>query len=453
MIARRRLSLAGLFLLSLLLRAPDLSAPWIHNHDDEGALLSHFAANHRRLGLGETLGANDLRSGPDAASLPRVSYLHHPPLFGLLLAPIQSLLGDSEGTTRLATILLTSLLAPLAALLLPGPAGYLAGGLWAVLAGPAFYGRTPTFHVLSLPILAGLLHAIRSHRPRTISVLSFLLPWGYLPNLLLLPPLLLSDRSCARRVLLPVAIGTALVFVQIFALQGGDGIAHLLAAGTKRASVEVVWWKQLTLIGLYLPWAYLSLAAALLALVGVLATARGEREPGLDPASVLLLAGALHLLLFPQAARIHDYWSYGFWYGLVLFAGRGAAWLAASEPPHARGFTLAARGVVAVLFLQCLAGAMSSRFRMELDEPYEETFEAIEAAQALPPDALLAAGSLSPHHLLYYTDRPLAPETLADFSPVPAAYREAVSSRPRFVWDDSAGWRAPSSGRRPSQTN
>ncbi len=83
-------TLAGLVLAGLL--SIGIAAPWTFVHDDNGAWTQVVATAHLRAGLARTHG-QDFMLRRDGVLLP---YLHHPPLYPLVVAAVYHLTGRSD---------------------------------------------------------------------------------------------------------------------------------------------------------------------------------------------------------------------------------------------------------------------------------------------------------------------------------------------------------------------
>lgn len=137
--------LAGLLLATLL--AIRIDAPWIFIHDDNGAWTQAVATAHLRAGLARTRGQDFYLRRADGALVP---YLHHPPLYPLLVAAAYRATGRSDPlATRLVPVAFH--IAGLAGLALLGrrlfpdrpPVPTIALAIYATVPMSAFFGKMP----------------------------------------------------------------------------------------------------------------------------------------------------------------------------------------------------------------------------------------------------------------------------------------------------------------------
>jgi hypothetical protein len=160
--------LAATVLAALL--AIEIDAPWQYIHDDNGAWTQAVASAHLRAGLGATRGQDFFVRRADDALVP---YLHHPPLFSLVVAAVYALT-DAHGVVATRAIAaachLAALLglARLAGILYPGDAlrRALALVVFAVVPMSAFFGKMPFNEPLGLAFVTWACVATASFRAR-----------------------------------------------------------------------------------------------------------------------------------------------------------------------------------------------------------------------------------------------------------------------------------------------
>ncbi len=156
---------------AVLLLVRGLGAPWNGYGDSDGALFGSIARNYLQFGI------LDLKFGQlvtyEAITEPiGVYYLHHPPLVPLLSAASIALLGDSEFSVRLvsviATLLTAALLYQLARPSLDRRGGLLCAMLFLSYPSTILFGRKPGYEALTLCLIVlGLWLYVRYREERS----------------------------------------------------------------------------------------------------------------------------------------------------------------------------------------------------------------------------------------------------------------------------------------------
>ncbi len=323
----RRFLFALILLAALVLRLPSFSDPFLRPHEDDNARYGLAARNHLRLGLAVTRGSNCLAVATDEPR-PGDFYVNHPGTLSLILAAAYAVLGESEAATRLVPLLFS--LAGLALLhraarhrLPPGHAA-LVTACAAFFPIAAWYGKLATFMPLILPVgvavADSVVRSVEEEREAQapfgsaleVGGMAFAAAVDY-GGMLLLPALVLAV-GFRRRLLGPAAAAAgvaALCFAQVAWIAGPGGVAALFAKGLARAGAgtELSWTAFLSTQALYFAWNAFTPIGAGLAVAGLFLAFR-RRGPESRLVLALGLWGLLYILVFREAATVHDYWQF-----------------------------------------------------------------------------------------------------------------------------------------------
>ena len=218
------LILAAGIVFAVLLLARGIGAPWNGYGDSDGALFGSIARNYLQFGILE-LKFGQLVTYEAITEPIGVHYLHHPPLVPLLSAASIALLGDSELSVRLvsviATLLTAALLYRLARRSLDRRGGLLCALLFLSYPSTIMFGRKPGYEALTLCLIVlGLWLYVRYREARSGLRLITLLGAVALGGLsdwaaYLLPGALLvlefANRHGQRPIDIPLVAGLALV--------------------------------------------------------------------------------------------------------------------------------------------------------------------------------------------------------------------------------------------------
>ncbi len=166
-----------------LLLSLRIEAPWQYIHDDNGAWTQAVATAHLKAGVARTRG-QDFLLRRDGALVP---YLHHPPLYPLLMAAAYRLTGRSDNAVTRAVPGIFHLLGfvglvVLARRLFPRSRErrILAAWLYAVVPMSAFFGKMPFNEPVGLcwVIWAAALTCAHRQAPRGAVLLGACLLWA-----------------------------------------------------------------------------------------------------------------------------------------------------------------------------------------------------------------------------------------------------------------------------------
>jgi 4-amino-4-deoxy-L-arabinose transferase-like glycosyltransferase len=452
----------AVLVVSALLLARGVTAPFLGWHDLNSAMYSQFARNHVQYGLAYT---KLYCTWGDTATPPATPerYLNHPPLIALWTAVPLAVFGDHEWAARLVPI--AASLGSVALLMrivgrLGGPLlGALAGFFFATLPLTVYFGRmidhVAPVQFFTLFMLDGYLEWARVYpgegRPRlgalryaTGAVLGIGTGWGaVLPAALLcawhalrvargrgevrtLAGLVAAPAASLAAVVLHILAGCGFDLGMLRDLFLGHGLGGEGGAQPWPAWIAAQWVhfvRNFTLPG----------ALAALCSATVLVTALGPSRP--DPLRARFplrgdlavavgltgLHGVLYVLLLTNAAWHHDYWQ--FFLGPFVAASLAAFAATAGEATAARAPRLAGVALAALLLLPLPWLATSLAFYARQRQPNADYAEALIRLRELVPPRVPAWTSRRPRTasetlggytrswpnpvVAYYADRPL----------------------------------------------
>lgn len=355
-------ALAAILASAVAVRIPYATEPFLRPHEDDNARYGLAARNHLRHGFSATRGGIYLAVGGPIPGAPPPApgdfYTNHPATLTWILALVYELLGESPLATRLPSIA-----ASLAGILLLHSAtrrrfghgvALVSAGFLALAPGSAWAGRLAVFLPYLLPL--GLLALDRhARRPAPSSLdgegteggwavaacvaAATLVDWA---GLLLVPALaVITPRGLARPVLAATA-AASLNLVHIAWIRGVEGLSGILLHALGRAGLAGIapsagiphasfsWWDLPRVVGgEHIPYLMtpigMLLAAVGLVILGVDRSAPRRRRW----VAGLVTWGGLYILVFPQAAVVHDYWIYYLLPAAGVLAGVAAVRLAA----------------------------------------------------------------------------------------------------------------------------
>jgi hypothetical protein len=389
----RAATLAAFALLAALLSI-HIDAPWRFIHDDNGAWTQAVATAHLKVGLSRTKGQDFLLRRADGTLAP---YLHHPPLYPLIVAAAYRVTGHSgETATRLISAFFHLLsfagLVALSRLVDRGASRpdaarrVLALAAFAVVPMSAFFGKMP----FNEPVgLCGVIWAVvyiaryRAQPTRRVlaaacalSALACLTSWPAYAILGALTALFGAEALCGRRdrLALALALGAtgaaagALAIAQL-AWASGDGALGLFDAGGHWGIHRLGPERALRAIGRAFDFHRIYFAnvpfALFLVWCGARLWAAARRRAPIDERTRLLAAGALGAALwsiaFVRQVALHGYGQ--FWF--LPFESMAAAhvvvegWARCERRPRLR-LALAALAVAGTLVSS--AGTLHYRY-------------------------------------------------------------------------------------------
>jgi 4-amino-4-deoxy-L-arabinose transferase-like glycosyltransferase len=338
-----------LFLAAALLRSRGIEEPWKYDSHDGwgGAFYSNIARNYLRYGYLETRLAPVVNTG-DTPPEERRYYLTHPPLIGLAVSVSFRLLGEREWAARLVPLLfgLGSLLlvVRIGSRLWSREVGLLAGGIYAFVPMEAAYashvdpqGAPVTFFSLSL-----LLAYIEKRPAFAFGALllgaGFDWPVHYMAGLLGFHALLLARERRRWALLLPAGSVVLAIGFLFYARTVAPRPEQLYLGSTPWESF--LFWSGIEVTRGHIPghrmeapgarrWLsreasyFRELFGVPLGLLAALGFATSGRRGSSDLLALLSIWGALHVLLFPMGAFVHDYWMVYLSPGLALAGALG----------------------------------------------------------------------------------------------------------------------------------
>ncbi|MFH1548919.1 MAG: glycosyltransferase family 39 protein [Planctomycetota bacterium] len=415
-------SICVLFLILLgavVLQVRDISSPW---PDDirgwTGAFYSNVARNYLHFGLKETRGGMVRSVNPRDPGQFRY-IITHPPLLGWLVALSFKVFGYSERSARLVAVFCSigsiALLYLIVKRSASTAAALCAAAIFAVLPMCLFFGSLvdaqgpiPLFFCL-LVIQFYLRFLDKPSIANSILLLASFIPaaatdWPayYLLPVLSAHYLLTTKRKNWKAILLPVFGVGLFVFYIFYAAYVRTGtfafdLRRLAAAFAGRAgrSAEVAdklftpgewvdrvvldWWPGLfTIAALFLVCVWLA--------VSIVKVARRRAGDEHWLFLMLLAFGLTHIVIFPQGAYIHPFWSY---YLLPAVACAGGCVILGLAKLVSRGN----RPVAALIALASLGGlaawSLINDAELKKDTRYDFAFAGRQTSGVLPKDVVL----------------------------------------------------------------
>lgn len=297
--------------------------------------------NYVRHGFTENLLAPDYTPGARKPAAERALYLHHPPLTPLVVGASFTLLGENEKNAQLPFFVL-GIFAPLAMFVLgrrvlrSGGAALAAAFVAIPPLGTIYGGHVdPQGPIVVISVILSTWAYVRFRSSRRASDLllvagfaavGLLSDWSaaYPLGVIAFAETFLPGGTRDRRVwLLPLLpVGFFLAYLSwIEAMGRSPSVELFTGAGTRtlhgilrESGVDL--FAALSNFGVNVRRMFTG-GLLLLALVGAFVLLRARRDSSAsDPYAgrfafvVLVLSGVSHVLLFPQGALIHDYWTY-----------------------------------------------------------------------------------------------------------------------------------------------
>lgn len=297
--------------------------------------------NYVRHGFTENLLAPDYTPGARRPAAERALYLHHPPLTPLVVGASFAMLGESEKNAQLPFFVL-GMLAPLAMFVLgrrvlrSGGAALAAAFLAIPPLGTIYGGHVdPQGPIVVISVLLATWAYLRFRTSRSMrdllgvagfTAIGLLSDWSaaYPLGVIALAETFLPGGTRDRRVwLLPLLpIGFFVAYLSwIEAMGRSPSVELFTGAGTRtllgilrESGVDVT--AAVSDFGVNLRRMFTG-GLLLLAVAGAFVLLRSRPDPtAADPCAgrfafvVLALTGVSHVLLFPQGALVHDYWTY-----------------------------------------------------------------------------------------------------------------------------------------------
>ncbi len=325
----------------------EIDEPWFGQKDFNGAIYGILSRNFVKHGYLETRFGPAMNTGP-VTDARFTYYLHHPPLFYFLVSFSFHIFGVSEWSARLVPILFSILALFFFFRLVRKIWGleeaYFSSLILAFLPVNLYFSRIVLQESsISLGILLILWYYVKWRESRrtadywkivAIFILFGLIDWPayYILPLLAMHTIIVDrgreTRGRARLILLPLfGILLFLLFMVYTALlttyQGGGG---LLDAFLYRSAVKTPLqaYTMLDFVRREMIWGYhlFTPFAPILSLLWIFRFSIRRDDPERNLYVVmLLLFGLIHLLLFKDAAYIHEFWLFHLSLGIALSAG------------------------------------------------------------------------------------------------------------------------------------
>lgn len=335
-VPRHVVPVAALATVHLALLSLDVGSPWPDNyHGFNGALFSVAGRNFLRWGFLRERFTPDIAPGASGSHAPSW-YTNHPPLLPILVGAAFRVFGERDGVARVIPIL-ASLMSLFALYMLSSRLWGVAratwiAGIFALLPMTAYFGNMVGHEPLTLAFLLLFRQAytawVSSPSSRRLwgaaaaLACAQLSGWPGFEAAAISLVLLVTGRSpgvCARwrhlaGVILTVSILTG-VFLLAQMTAGGGAMRVFGAALQKQPSGEAWQGRYLAIGALFTTrfWVFFSPVVLVLTALQVVSSRR-DRRPGGTAArneSVFwLVLGVLHVLVFLDGARLHEYWMF-----------------------------------------------------------------------------------------------------------------------------------------------
>ncbi|MBU0755891.1 MAG: glycosyltransferase family 39 protein [Planctomycetes bacterium] len=414
-------TLAIILLIGLYFRIQDFNEPWsIKGWQHLGAFFSIMARNFTENGYLVTKFAPAIDPIPPADGVWSI-YLHHPPLFPILLSLSFQLFGVCEWSARLLSIVASliglAVVWAIARRLFGFQAALATAVMGAVIPATAFYGSIAIEYgpvVIMFTSLAFLYHLKFLSTPSKKNLLisfaalfaAMFTNWNgyFMAAAVFLHLLLCKKRREAFYLILVTLTGIGIFLIhaylavgslteshggntlEIFYLRTWGGIIEIdgfgdVVPGIAKHFVRLYTWPVLILAGFGLT------------------RLKKATVPGAVP--MLLLAGSLDILIFLEGALRHDFWNITLAPALIISAGAGLSFLV--RPLLKGKKTIAVVLVVASLVSVQGASKTLKRFKRNKDD-YAKVFGEVIRNNTNPHDCILTS-EFKTDPLLYYARR------------------------------------------------
>ncbi|KKS42179.1 MAG: hypothetical protein UV61_C0002G0162 [Candidatus Gottesmanbacteria bacterium GW2011_GWB1_43_11] len=329
-----------ILVLAVILLTVKLDKKFMGQHDWNSTWYGNVARNHIRYGLANTKLGSISAGGPIDFNSSRLYFTHYPPLFPLLLALGFKLFGPSEVALRLVVIFFSLwtivFIYLLAKLVLNKTVAFLASIFAVVTPLFLYYGKLPVHEPIILPfILAGIYFYLRWFKDQKSKNLILSASFLFLAELItwpayFVPPLLTlhywlfhpQKKHLKLLLLLPlIMIGVFMLhLMHVKLLTGsflGGGLVQIFLTRIQSKQTNEIYrltfFKYLTTEIQYLKIYFTNILLVLdLGWVIHLIIRYQKRQIALSESlqMLLLIFGSAYVVIFQEAAFLHDYLIY-----------------------------------------------------------------------------------------------------------------------------------------------
>ena len=319
-----------LFLFSLLIIGQNLDKPFWGEHDWNGVRYGNIARNYFKYGLINLKFAQVENSGPINGH--QIEYFtHYPPLFPILISLSYKIFGISEWSTRLVPLLASSgsilLIFLIGTKLWDFKTGFLAALLSLVIPINLYFGKTPVHEpVLVFFILLSFLAYLYLKSSDKIQfkvwfilalIAAHLTTWAgfFLTPAITILTIFKRDNYLKGSIffwLIPIIIFPAymgFIYLHTGSLIGGDLLGVFLQRSSLMREIQPTDLNLVNYLARIRLWLFTLYSATLTLLVAVWFIFFLKRKLGGSDLQLLILGlfGVTYLIVFPNAAFIHNY--------------------------------------------------------------------------------------------------------------------------------------------------
>ncbi|MEW5693485.1 MAG: glycosyltransferase family 39 protein [Candidatus Hydrogenedentota bacterium] len=328
-----------IIIISIVIKLPYVSEPFIYPHDDNGALFSQAARNDIRFGFCITKGGMLLSPAkPDIQK--KDYYINHPPLLPIILSFIFRIFGESELNARLLSLCFSVIGLYYFFKIVYNYFGYTEAIFSLIFASvvpiSAFYGKMLNFEVFIFAIAMIVMYFFLKSQVSPLksffielgllSIISALIDFGF-AFFVIGMLFLIKDRADFKKwlvIFISMFIGYLIYIIHIAILQGTEVYRHLLISFLQRSSIidseimpKSLYKFLLQQFILFFPYYNFTIVGSLLFLSGFFLLKRYNKRIII----ALLCSGILNIFIFRNAAFIHEYWQFYLLPGVSLIVG------------------------------------------------------------------------------------------------------------------------------------
>lgn len=330
-LVKNKISLISIFLFAsaLFLIGQNLSKPFYGEHDWNGVRYGNIARNYLRYGLFETKFGQIENSGQ--VSKEEFEYFtHYPPLLPLIVALSYKLFGISEWSTRLVPLLFSSgtivLIFLIGNKLWNSKIGVIASLIALVTPMALYFGKTPVHEPLVMFFVLVAFYGYLMTKEKILFakyifisglILAHLTTWaGYflLPAIALVT-LLKKDFNNLKAIIPYFLIPLAMFSFHIFHIKlstgsviGGDLLEAFFQRSSLEKSIQPEGFNLFSYLGKLKIWIFTLYSFSLTTLsIGWLLFKFGKFDESDWDLLILGIFGITYLVIFPNAAFIHNY--------------------------------------------------------------------------------------------------------------------------------------------------
>lgn len=315
---------AFLFILSLFLIGQNLDKPFWGEHDWNGARYGNIARNFLRYGIIDLQFAQIENSG-SVTDRQFEYFTHYPPLLPILISISYMFFGVSEWSTRFIPLLATSgsivLIFLIGKKLYDTKTAFLAAILALIIPINLYFGKTPVHEPLVVFfILLSFFAYLRQFKILLFLSLiaAHLTTWAgfFLIPAITAVAIFTKDKKDFVKIipywLIPLTIFSfyiVFIYLHTGSLFGGDLLGALFQRSSLLKEVQPTDFNLVNYLSKLRLWSFSLYSATLTILVGIWLIVSIKRKFSESDVKLLILGlfGVIYLIVFPNAAFIHNY--------------------------------------------------------------------------------------------------------------------------------------------------